>query len=417
MNAPELHSSPPWNRPTKITVALSIVVFILLILWQFQTLIQPLIGAVILAYLCNPLIIFVHQRTGLSRNTSVLMIYGAITLAFLAGAIAFGVVLYRQTLNLIDTLPSMIASLPQRLEDAQSYLQQPVTVAGYTFESPLARENMTIDWNSIGQQLLGYAEPILSQVGTSLGQIAISTFEMLGWMVFILFVAIYISNDAPRVTGLIGDVATLPGYRQDAERLWRDFGRIWGAYLRGQLVLGLVIGVVVTVFLLILGVKNAFTLGLMFGILEFIPMIGPILGAVVAVFIAFFQEGNYFGLESWQFAGLVLAAMILVQQLENNFLVPRIVGDALDLHPLVVFVSALMGSSLAGILGVILAAPVVASIRLLGTYAWRKLFDLPPFEHAELNDEDQPSWLEQLWERWQLWRARAGQISPPSNKK
>ena len=97
--------------------------------------------------------------------------------------------------------------------------------------------------------------------------------------------------------------------------------------------------------------------------------------------------------------------MIIIQQIENNVLVPRIVGEALDLNPLFVFVGALMGTSLAGILGAILAAPVMATVKLVGTYAWHKFFDEPPFSEPEPDESDQPSWAEAAWEKWQLRRA------------
>jgi predicted PurR-regulated permease PerM len=115
------------------------------------------------------------------------------------------------------------------------------------------------------------------------------------------------------------------------------------------------------------------------GLLEFVPTVGPVVSAIVAILVALFQPSNYLGLASWQYALLVLALMVVIQQLENNLLVPRIVGGALDLRPILVIIGVFMGASLAGILGAILAAPVVASLKLLGQYTWRKLFDLPPF--------------------------------------
>jgi predicted PurR-regulated permease PerM len=86
--------------------------------------------------------------------------------------------------------------------------------------------------------------------------------------------------------------------------------------------------------------------------------------------------------------------MFLVQQLENTILVPRIMGQALDLHALVVIVGVYMGGSLAGILGAVLAAPVIASLKLLSIYAWRKMFDLYPFPHPEKIPPPKPSWRE-----------------------
>ena len=83
--------------------------------------------------------------------------------------------------------------------------------------------------------------------------------------------------------------------------------------------------------------------------------------------------------------------MIVIQQVENNFLVPRIVGGALDLHPIFVIVGVFMGATLAGILGAILAAPIVASLKVLGNYTWRKLFDLPPFPEIDPPEEPPPA--------------------------
>ena len=112
---------------------------------------------------------------------------------------------------------------------------------------------------------------------------------------------------------------------------------------------------------------------------------------VSATIVAFFQPDTIFSLPGWQYALVVLGFMILVQQLENNILVPRIVGEALDLNPILVMIAVLMGGSIAGVLGMILAAPVMASIKLLGGYGWRKLFDLPPFPEPETAPEPSPA--------------------------
>jgi predicted PurR-regulated permease PerM len=208
--------------------------------------------------------------------------------------------------------------------------------------------------------------------------------------------SIYIAIEIPKLSGYVSDVAQTPGYRKDAERLMRETGRIWSAYLRGQVILGLTIGFIVWIGLLILGVDNSGALGLLSGLLEFIPIIGPVIGAAAAMIVAFFQldncqgvlqlfaESGDCGLAAWQFTLIVLALMFVIQQVENNILVPRIVGEALDLHPLLVIISVFMGGSLAGILGAILAAPVAATLKLVGIYGWRKMFDDYPFQFPEV---------------------------------
>jgi predicted PurR-regulated permease PerM len=147
--------------------------------------------------------------------------------------------------------------------------------------------------------------------------------------------------------------------------------------------LAIVVGIVVSISLTILGLNNALALGILSGLLEFLPIVGPAIGAIAAVLVALFQPGNYFGLSPVIYGLIVLAIMLLIQQLENSILVPRIVGGALDLHPVVIMIAVAMGASLAGILGAILAAPVTASVKLLGAYSWRKMLDLPPFSESE----------------------------------
>jgi putative heme transporter len=141
----------------------------------------------------------------------------------------------------------------------------------------------------------------------------------------------------------------------------------------------LVIGVVVSVVLAVLGVSNWFGLGILAGVMEFLPVVGPTISTVAAVLVAVLQTSTGWGMSPLVYGLVVLGAMLAIQVLENNLLVPRIVGDALDLHPIAVIVSVVMGASLAGLLGAVLAAPVVASLKLYGVYIWRKMLDLPPF--------------------------------------
>jgi len=136
---------------------------------------------------------------------------------------------------------------------------------------------------------------------------------------------------------------------------------------------------VVTIGLSLLGVRNALVLGLVSGLLEFIPILGPFIAGAIAALVAFFQGSNWWGLTPLTFALIVVAFFIIIQQLENNLLVPRIMGRALSMHPVVILVAAVIGATLAGVLGILLSAPTVATLILLGRYVYRKVFDLPPW--------------------------------------
>jgi predicted PurR-regulated permease PerM len=164
-------------------------------------------------------------------------------------------------------------------------------------------------------------------------------------------------------------------------------------------------GLVVGTTMALIGLHNAWLIGLLFGILEFIPNLGPTIASVPTVLIAFIDGSTILNISNGWFAVLVIGVNFALQQLENNFLVPRIMGQSLNLHPLVVLIAALIGAQMAGVLGILLAAPVVATLRVLAEYAYYRLLDMPPFPEQrvpsapEIKDEvavkeDEPSTLQ-----------------------
>ena len=386
--APPPRESPPWGRTTKIMVA---IIALLLAVWvasRFETLIAQLVVAAIVAYILNPIIVFLDEQTGMSRGVGILIVYLLLLAAVLGAFVAVGVAAFEQVSTLITQVPDLIDNVTDRIA-ALTSRTEPI------FIGPFEIAPTTVNWEAITNQLLGLIEPAINQSGQFVRSLATTTVRWLGYLLFVFVLSIYFANEIPQLGNYVVRIANQPGYRTDAERLMREFGRIWSAYLRGQVILGLVIFLVVWIGLSALGVQNALALGLLSGLLEFIPVIGPVIGAGAAIIVAFFQPQNYLGLPAWQFALAVLVFMIIVQQLENNVLVPRIVGEALDLHPLVVMVGVFMGGSLAGILGAIMAAPVIATLKLLSVYAWRKMFDLPPFPAPEVEPRPpSPTWTE-----------------------
>lgn len=397
-------SSPLWSRQVKLSVAITILALFGLAVWQLQSLLSSLIIAAIVSYLLFPIIEFLQRVTRFSRGAVIGIVYLLLVISFLGGFTYAGISAYRQIANLFALAPEAVENIPVYIEQINTFLTTTRTIGGFEFSLPA----LNFDQNNVQEitsLLSEYFQPLAGALGSSLGSVALGTANTIASLVIILFVSIYISNDAPKLSTWVGEMAEIPGYRYDAERLWRSFGRIWQSYLRGQAILAIVIGVVVYLFMLALGVDNPLALGLISGLMEFIPYVGPIIGAGAAILVAIFQDTNYLGLTPTQFVIAVTLVMVVVQQIENNFLVPRIVGDALDLNPLMVFVGALAGASIAGVLGTVLAAPVLATIKLLGRYAWRKMFDLDPFPNPEDTPEDDPSWAETAWESWQLRRA------------
>ncbi|MFA9402620.1 MAG: AI-2E family transporter, partial [Anaerolineales bacterium] len=132
------------------------------------------------------------------------------------------------------------------------------------------------------------------------------------------------------------------------------------------------------VLMSIVGLDFPIAVGVIAGFMELVPMFGPIITGVFATLIALFQPVNPWGLTPLAFTLLVIGIFFLIQQVENVILVPRIMGESLNIHPLVVLIAVLAGGILAGFVGVLLAAPVVATLRLGTGYLYSKIVEVTP---------------------------------------
>ncbi len=367
--------SPRWNATTKLIIALTAVAVVGLVLWRFQILVAPLVTAGMAAYLLDPLITLLSGRLKWPRTAAAALIYLVLVILLLASATGLGLYAAGQIANLNVNVLQIIEGLPERIDEVT---HSNVAILGYTLDLS------QFDFRPIYDQIVASLRPILSQAGAYVGGAVSGAAEFFGWALFVLVISFYMVKDMPGLGSAIDRYATDPGYRHDVARLTQEFKQIWNAFLRGQAILGLTIGAIVWIGLTILGVRFAFGLALLSGIVEFLPIIGPILAGAVAVGVALFQDANWFNLSPLAYALLVTAFFLVIQQLENNFLAPRIMGEHLNLHPIIIMVGAIMGASVGGILGLLLAAPVLATLKLVGRYAWRKMLDLPPF-----SDEDE----------------------------
>jgi predicted PurR-regulated permease PerM len=174
--------------------------------------------------------------------------------------------------------------------------------------------------------------------------------------IFILFLALYLTADADRILRYF--VSWLPAERQaQAFTVAGDMGEKLGGWVRGQLLLSAIIGGITLVGLLLIGVPYAVLLALVAALGEAVPMVGPIFSAVPAVIVAFFHSPLQ-GL-------LTIVLYILVQQVENAVVVPKVMERAVALHPLVVMLALLIGGELYGVAGAILSVPVTAALSVV----------------------------------------------------
>jgi predicted PurR-regulated permease PerM len=376
-------ASPRWGVFTKFLVALVAVAATGALFVRFQQLIAPLVLAIAIAYLLRPLVAAVVVRTRLPWGAAVAVVYGVLLLLCASLLTIAGYAILQQLQDVYAAVQNIALRWPEHL---QRILAAPVSFGPFSFDlsRPLEIGAFRLDlsqmnWQPIYDQVLGAIEPALSRSGVVIRSLATGTAETLGWSLFVLVASFYLLFDWRRIAPSIGRLVPA-GYAGDARRLVGALGPIWNAFLRGQIRLAIVMGLANGLAMATLGVRYAVVLGLLGGLLEFIPIVGPFILGATAVAVALFQPSNWLGLGPLPYALVVLAVAILLQQLENNFLVPRIIGGTLNLNPVMILVGAIVAADLAGIVGLLLSAPVLATLRLFGRYVYRKLFDLDPWD-------------------------------------
>ncbi|HVZ11041.1 MAG TPA: AI-2E family transporter [Candidatus Paceibacterota bacterium] len=206
--------------------------------------------------------------------------------------------------------------------------------------------------NEIENILEGFSS-YLQQASQSIVGLIVSVFGGVFSFFAILVISFYLSVTRKGIETFLGSVVP-EQYESYVTGLWKRVEKKVGKWFQGQLLLGLIVGLMVYIGLSLLNIKFALILSLLMMVLELVPMVGPVLGAIPAAFLAFLQSPS---LGLW-----VIILYVVVQQLENHILVPLILGKTLNLNPVVVIIALLVGQTLAGIPGMILAVPVATII-------------------------------------------------------
>jgi len=380
-----LNTSPSWNATTKLIVTLTLMAIVAGLLIRFESIVPPLILVFILAYLLNPVVNFLSTRLHISWQFSVTLIYAVIVLALL-GLLTLGGV------GVLQQIQSLIGLIQQSLVNLQNYLQ---SISNKVIPiGPFQIDLSKLDLGVLGNQLLGAAQPLIGNTGTMLQTVAGGAANFLGFTVFVLLESYFLLVGSNGIgQGLLQ--VSIPGYESDIARLGQGLDRIWNAFLRGQILIMGLAAIVYMIVLSMLGVNYALGLALLAGLARFIPYFGSFTVWSTLFLITFFQDFKPFGIAPWIYALIAVALAWLIDMIIDNFVAPNVMARALKVHPAAVLVAAIVGLSLLGILGVFIAAPMLATLQFIGRYFTRKLFDLDPWEGLD-EIVPQPSLLTQV---------------------
>ncbi len=350
-------------RRNRLLLVFALILIVLLALWAARGALFPYILALAMAYLLLPVVNRLEQwllrvlpRPRASRAIAILLTY-LLAIAFIVGFFRLIVPIIIQQFRLLwDNREALISGGERLADDLLAWYRASIPIDIQERIAASLQDVVAALGRALQAGAMATFSAVTSTVGFALGLIVIPF-----WLFYVLF------DQSKAMRGLVGVMPVR--WRADFLNLVRIADNVMGAYLRGQLLLCLFIGVIVTVALSLLGVQFPAVLGLVAGVFEILPFIGPILGMIPAVIVAAIQDPL---LAVW-----TLLVFLAIQQVENVFLVPRISGKAVELHPAIIMVVLVIGNQVAGLWGMLLAVPLTAILRDLFKYLYLRSLDEP----------------------------------------
>jgi predicted PurR-regulated permease PerM len=361
-----MNKDNPWSLPVRYLVLGLVTLLLLLLLWYIRSVLEPLIIAAFIAYLINPAINFLVVRWRISRKVSVNLVY-FITLALIIGAPA------TLTTFLFDEFRLVVADVVNQFDYLIVQLERPLSIAG-----------ISINFGQLADQLTQFRSTFL----TSLPDQALKTLGKTSmgalWVIVILVAVYYLLAEWPHLRD--GFIGSFPDkFVPELSELYQRLRKIWMNYLRGQLLLMLIVGVAFTIAWTIIGIPGALVLGIIAGFLTLIPDVGPFLAAIAAIGVAMLEGSNWIWMPASHFiVGLItLAAYLLLIAIKNFWVRPVIMGRSVHMHEALVLISILLATVLWGIMGALIIVPVLASLAVIVDYLRRRILGMTPFPSVE----------------------------------
>ena len=330
----------------------------LLLLWLLNDILLPFVVGGVVAYFFDPLVVRL-QRAGLSRT------WATTVVTIIAVLIAAGV--------LTAILPPLLSQLEELITSAPTFVVKAAQGLQPMIEPIRERMGLPpLSLQDLQEVVTQRAGQMLSFVGSFAGRVAqggVAIINLLGLLFLTPVVTFYLLRDWPKVVASI-DRALPLDHAVTIRTLAHEANAAVAGYLRGQALVCLILGTIYAVGLTIVGLQFGIVIGLIAGLISFIPFVGTLVGAVLSIGMALAQFPP-----DWMGVAKVAAVFVLGNLLEGNLLSPKLVGDRVGLHPVWIMFALLAGGSLFGFTGVLIAVPVAAVIGVVVRHLMKRYRD------------------------------------------
>jgi predicted PurR-regulated permease PerM len=351
----------PWSKALRYLALVGLIVGVVVLVWYFKAIFNPLAIAALLAYVLYPIVKFLAKRKRISRRSAVVIVY-ILSLLLLASTPAI--------------ITPMVVSQVRLLSE---YIESMVTHYSELRTTSVQLMNWTLDLAEFLPEVPAISSDMLSPLaGGVVAVVGAVTKNFLSVMV-ILVSYYYFLLDGYRLGKIVVRLAP-ESHQEDMRIILERLRYIWNDYMRSQLLFMFAVGLLDSLAWLAIGLPGAIFLGLFTGLTSFVHEIGAIVSGVLSVLVALLEGSHYFSMSNFWFAVLVLALYLILTLIKNVWLRPVIVGRTVHIHPGIVFVVVIGALLFHGALAAFLVVPVLLSLFEIGKYLRCQILGLAPFQ-------------------------------------
>ena len=385
---------PVWSNSVRYIALVGLIILIIYIGYLVRGSLTLLALAAIVAYLMNPIARFFNEKLHVNRNLSIVIAY--ILFIILIVVIISSIIprITQAVQNFFSSdWPTVLAVLDDYIATIDNEFDAVViNIGGFNIDLSAPLDTLRETIKSFRVESINI-ESFIPDITATLRQVFTFSTGLFG-QVFTAFImtitavmaSIYFCRDGHKLGGFVVS-GFEEKYQPEVRELMHRIHLVWDSYFAGELKLMLFIGVITFLAYLLLGIRWALLLGVIAGFCEVVPNIGPILAAVPAVLSALIFGSRWIPLNNFVIVLLVVVVSVAIQQTENIFLVPHIMGNALELHPVVIIIGIMALSSRLGILGAIFAAPMIALAKEILYFIIYKIRQQDPYPELYLKNQ------------------------------
>lgn len=356
-----MNREPQWSVTFRYLFGILFFGALIAFVFYAHEAVRNLVVAAFVAYLINPAVVYLSTQTKMSRTAAVNVVYFSALVLLVGLPATLAPIFY-------DEMQIVVQDIIDLSNQLRQMLSTPLHIFGLTFHLE--------EW---GQSIFQFQNALLAPVPEkALELLETTSVGVLWFLVILVSVHLFLSQWPNMRNGMLSFAP--PEFRPELLELYSRVRRVWMAYLRGQIVLMVIVGVVFTVAWTFLGIPGALVLGVVAGFLTLVPDVGPFLAAALAVGVALLEGSTWIPVSNFWVAIIVFAVYLVLISLKNFLLRPIIMGRSVHMNEALVFIIIVIATILEGILGALLVVPVVASGVLIASYIQRRVLGLSPFE-------------------------------------